>query len=147
MQARSRSEWPRDLDRLRERFEAWRGRRDRERRIPPALWRAAVKLARAHGISAVSRAVRVDYYSLKRRLEADRRPTRADNGAHGSARGRSAGPGDGRFVELPVPVMPGVPPCVLELEDRRGGRLRLEVHGLDVDDAAKLVQSVWNRRR
>jgi hypothetical protein len=43
--------------------------------------------------------------------------------------------------------MPGVSPCVLEIEDRRGGRLRLELHGLDVEDAARLVQSVWNRRR
>ena len=111
------------------------------------MWMAAVKLARTHGVSVVSRAVRVDYYSLKRRLDADQRPTGASNGAHDSARGRSVGHGDGRFVELPVPVMPGVSPCVLELEDRRGRRLRLEVHGLDVEDAAKLVRSVWNRRR
>jgi len=121
MPTRVDAQWPRDLDRLRHRIEAWRRQPDRERRIPNALWAAAVKLARTHGVSVVSRAARLDYYSLKKRLEA----------------GQTKSPRDGdRFIELPMAVMTEASPCVLELEDRGGRRLRVSVHGLDVEDVA-----------
>jgi hypothetical protein len=102
-----------------------------------------VKLARTHGISMVARAVRVDYYALGKRFEGGVKHVRVRNGASAAevARARSAG-----FVELPVPVVAGPAPCVLEIEDRRGERLRLEVHGLGVEDLTELVGSVWSRR-
>jgi hypothetical protein len=36
--------------------------------MPRALWSAAVDLAETHGVGAISRWLRLDYYSLKRRV-------------------------------------------------------------------------------
>jgi hypothetical protein len=91
----------------------------------------------------VSRAVGVDYYSLQKQVEGAKR-SRARSGASSAATARAAGPG---FVELPVPVVAGASPCVVEIEDRRGERLRLELHGLGAEDLTNLVRSVWRRGR
>ena len=44
-------ELPGELVRARGRFAAWRARRQPGERIPPSLWRLAVRLAKAHGLS------------------------------------------------------------------------------------------------
>lgn len=144
MHAGSSTEWPREIDRLRRRFEAWRRQRDRGRRIPQALWVAAVSLARRYGVSTISRAVRVDYYSLKKRLEAALKPSGSRAAAAATVATTAV---TGGFVEIPVPVVAGASPCVLELEDRHGGRLRLELRGLDAEALTALVRSVWSARR
>ena len=139
------TEWPREIDRLRRRFAAWRSRRDRVTRIPQSLWAAAVELARTHGVSPISRAVRVDYYALKKRLDAAGKASRSRDRSPAQSPVRAAGSG---FVEIPVPVISGgSPPCVLEVQDRRGVRLRLELRGLDARDLSELVRSVWSKRR
>jgi len=38
-------------------------------RMPEALWKAAARLARAHGLSPVAKALGLDYYSLKKRTD------------------------------------------------------------------------------
>jgi hypothetical protein len=43
--------------------------------------------------------------------------------------------------------MPAPPACVLEVEDGRGARLRLELHGHGAGELADVVRSVWNERR
>ena len=79
-----------ELEQTRRRIAAWRGTRTQKPGIrsamPAALWAAAVLLAQQHGLSPTARALRVNYLTLKKRLEATgagRRPT---------------GPGHGRFV-------------------------------------------------
>lgn len=57
---------PAPLERVRGRFERWRRA---EARIPKALWGAAVKAAGRYGIHRTARALGVDYYTLKRRVE------------------------------------------------------------------------------
>jgi hypothetical protein len=37
--------------------------------MPPALWDAAVSLARTHGVYAIARVLRVSYGTLKQRVE------------------------------------------------------------------------------
>ena len=59
-----------ELKEVQERLEAWRGKRRRCRRLPEPMWDSAVGLARTHGINRVARALRLDYYRLKRRVEA-----------------------------------------------------------------------------
>jgi len=58
--------------------------------MPPALWEAAVSLARTHGIYAIARALRVSYETLKRRVEQP---------PGGGSLGRQEAPD---FVEIPV---------------------------------------------
>ena len=63
--------------------------------MPAALWAAAVVLARQHGLSPTARALRVNYLTLKKRLDATgagRRPT---------------GQGRGRFVPRPGKTLDG----------------------------------------
>jgi len=59
-----------DLRRLVGRFRRWRGARSRGERIPEALWASATDLAREEGVSPVARALVLDYYRLKERVEA-----------------------------------------------------------------------------
>ena len=56
---------------LRRRLEGWRRTRTHARSpIPKALWAGAVAVARAHGLYHTSRALRLDYATLKRHVEA-----------------------------------------------------------------------------
>src|SRR5476651_508392 len=65
-----RDEIPPVLARAQARFRDWRGQRTIGCRIPEPLWRLAVKLAIAHGACRTASALGLDYYSLKKRLEA-----------------------------------------------------------------------------
>lgn len=53
---------------LAERIEHWRRTRTKRGPMPQALWSAAADLARTHGVGAIARWLRLDYYSLKRRV-------------------------------------------------------------------------------
>ena len=56
---------------LRRRLEGWRRTRTHARSpIPKALWAGAVAVARSHGLYQTSRALRLDYATLKRHVEA-----------------------------------------------------------------------------
>src|SRR5437764_13501731 len=60
---------------LARRLRAWRATPRRGQRIPEDLWRAATRLARTHGVSAISSALKLGYYELQRRLRASSAPT------------------------------------------------------------------------
>ena len=66
-----RRELPEDLLRGRSRFQAFRrGRRKAASRIPPSLWRLAVRLVSTHGISGTATALGLNYHRLKKQVEA-----------------------------------------------------------------------------
>ena len=135
MSTRSTALWPGDVRPVRREFEQWRRSRAQGTRIPEALWRAAVALAQRHGVSKTSLALRLDYYSLKERLETTtrQRPVRERT--------------EGRFIEIPLRAVAGGPACVLEVEDRRGAKLRMELQGMGAPELAGLVRSVWSEPR
>jgi hypothetical protein len=58
------------LERVQERFELWRKTRKRCSPIPEMLWASAVGLVGEHGLHRTARALRLNYYSLKKRLPA-----------------------------------------------------------------------------
>ena len=103
-------------------------------RIPDSLWAAAAKAARTHGVHRISKALRLDYYALKKRSE----------------QGVSAVPNPDEsfaapaFVELsPVPAV-GHCECTLELEDTAGAKMRVHLKGIATPDLAALSRSFWN---
>jgi hypothetical protein len=53
----------RQFNRISERLEQWRKTRKHRARIPERLWKAAVRVARKHGLHRTARALRLDYYS------------------------------------------------------------------------------------
>ena len=69
MHRRKRRDIPRPLARGRKRFQAWRRTRKAGTRIPERLWALAVKRADAHGLNRTASVLRLDYYSLKKRVE------------------------------------------------------------------------------
>jgi hypothetical protein len=116
------------LERARRALEAWRSEGRAGRRIPEALWGAVVEAARVHGVSRTSRALGVGYRELKRRFEAKPHTPPA-------------------FAELAVPAWAPVAECVLEREDGRGGRVRVELRGAGLASAASLARALWGAGR
>lgn len=114
------------------RFERWRRSRPRGERIPSALWRSALDLARSHGVSKTSQALHLDYYALQRRLAEI--PVAAPQ------------PAAQQFVELALPSAPAPSPhCRLEILDPEGGAVRLELAGWSAQDLAAFVRRIAGR--
>jgi len=126
MRSRQRAEVPASLSRLGQRFAVWRKARAPGERIPDSLWQAAVKMAAKYGLNRTARALKLDYYSLKKRVD------RADGPASSST-----------FVELPSsPLISNE--CVIEWEDAAGARMRVHVKGQNLPDVLALSRSFWN---
>ncbi len=60
---------PARLERLQQRFEHSRRTGKARSHIPSRLWAAAVTMATTYGVNRTARALRLDYYSLKKRVE------------------------------------------------------------------------------
>lgn len=123
--------WVEKFEQVDQRFKRWRSTRMRGTPIPEALWASAVGLAREQGLNKTARALRLDYYDLKKRLEC----------AAGPACARHAPP---TFVELMAPRAAGVCECILELENARGAKMRIALKGSDSADLTQLSSVFWN---
>jgi hypothetical protein len=93
-----------------------------------------VPLARAHGLSAVARALRVNYTGLRDHVFADSVATPV---------GVVDPPG---FVEFPI--VPGLvgPPTVIELEDRLGLKLTVRLAQGQSTETLALARELWSGR-
>jgi hypothetical protein len=128
MGGRKRHAMPPVLARAQVRFRDWRRHRIIGARIPASLWTLAVKLASAQGVCRTASALGLDYYSLKKRLEAADGRQQANEPA---------------FVELPASLAVGKQ-CTFELDDGAGATLRVQLVGYDAADVAALSCSLWN---
>ena len=119
---------------VRSQFEDWRRSRTRGTPIPEDLWQGAVEAAQEHSVSKAARVLRLDYYRLKKRLEAAPDLSRPE-------------PVDGRgFLEIPL-CAPSAPECVLEIEDAQGARLRVELKGPAAAEMETLARALWSVAR
>jgi hypothetical protein len=135
MKSRRALQTPGPFSRIRVDLERWRRWRPPGERIPSRLWSTAVELAREHGVSRTSSALRLDYYALKGRLEelAKASPPLTRRTRVVSEPRRRVESGHG-FVEvfplsLPNPSVTSVADCAILVEDARGTRLRVELRG------------------
>ena len=125
--------------RARDRFVAWRRTRKPKSRIPEPLWSLAVKLVAAHRLHRVASTLKLDYYSLKKRVET----------AAGSREKN-----DAPFLELPAvgsvsagSVSAGaVPECVIEVEEG-AVRWRVQLTGYSAADIAVVGRGVRDSQR
>jgi len=125
-----------ELKQARQQLEVWRKTRQRGERIPERLWTSLVALARAHGVSPVSQALRLDYYALKRRV-LGLEPVR-------KSRFRAVAP----FVELPLLGQPArSPKCTVELAKDTGATLTIRWEGQMAVDLIGLAESFWRGGR
>ena len=124
-----------DIGEVCRRLEAWRKTRRGGERIPARLWAAAAALARAHGVSAMSRTLALDYWGLKRRAEATQPPRRPP---------LEPPPG---FVEVPIVGTPGqAPSCTVELDGGAGARMTIRWEGQPGLELVGLAEAFWRRR-
>ncbi len=124
-----RREVPAGLVRARDRFAAWRRTRKPKSRIPEPLWTLAVKLVAAQGLHRTASALKLDYYSLKNRVEAAEGPREKN---------------DAPFLELPS-TQASVAECVIELEQGTV-RWRVQLKGYSAADIAVVGRSVREAR-
>lgn len=118
-----------DIEDLRRRLEEWRSTRPRRARLPEPLWSEAVALARTQGLAPTARALRLDYGSLKKRLQ------------RLAADAPGAPPA---FVELIAPTAANLSACVVELEGPRGGRMRIQFRAAPPPaDLVALSRILW----
>ena len=128
MGTRQRSELPNDLAQARSRLQAWREQRQGARRIPQPLWDLAVRLVSQHGLSRTATALGLDYYSLKKRVE---------------AAGQQLSSSCPTFVELPAPVVVGKQ-ALFELDNGAGATMRVQLLGYDAADVEALARHFWD---
>ena len=69
MNARKTRALPVSLENVQRRFTEWRRTHRARSPLASSLWVAAVKMAGKYGLNCTARALRVDYYSLKKRME------------------------------------------------------------------------------
>jgi len=120
------------LEVVHRRFESWRRMRSQRSAVPDALWRAAVDVAEEIGVSRTARILRLDYYTLKMRVEGSRETVSAPEAA--------------QFVELMGPTTHGCAECSFELEDSSGARMRMDLKGAALPDLVALSRSFWGSR-
>jgi len=95
MRSRATSVVGKDAVQVREQLNQWRQDHIGRGRIPEVLWAEATRLAREHGLHKTARLLGLDYYGLKKRLQADSAPAMES-------------PSNPGFVELP-PAYPSAP--------------------------------------
>jgi hypothetical protein len=103
--------------------------------MPEELWRAAAELTKSHGISAVARALGLNYGNLKRRVCGSQR---------GAQRALGAQP---LFVEIERAPAVLEPRCVFEIEDRCGLRMAIRFEGQSPAELAALGGALWKACR
>ena len=121
---------PSRLKAVRQELERWRRTRRKRSPIPEALWESATELAQEHGTSKVAQALRLNYYDLKKRVDASTALTvMASSPA---------------FVEVDAPCgFPGGG-CQVALESPGGRRMSIQVRGPQAGvDVAALCEAFW----
>jgi len=111
-------------------FRSWRLVRKKGARIPARLWEEARGLHPRHSIYAISRALRLDYVDVRKRIGANK-------GRGWEARGRQPGPV--RFVTLPAVAGPLIGECRIVSADSAEGGLRAELRNVGARELAALI--------
>lgn len=112
---------------LQRQLEEFRSTHAPRSRIPDALWRKAAELAGQHGLYVVAHSLHLDYAGLKRRVA-------EFTGIEDSKQSGSPG-----FMEL-IATHAAAAECVIELESRRGGQVRIQWKGAGAPDWASLFR-------
>jgi len=139
MGRRARQAGPAGIDDVCHRIEEWRRTRVKRSPMPKELWAAAVGVAADEGVYATARRLRVNYESLKARM--DRGP------APGAA--VVSGTAAPSFIEL-KPMTPaglGATAPVIELSNAAGEKLTFRFESGAVVDVMSLADAFWSRSR
>ena len=118
------------LEQLRERLEDFRRGHAGRRRLPGELWSEAANVARQCGLYRTAKALRLSYYSLKRHVRGD--------GVKPGKLARAP-----KFVELRPLSAAAMAECSVELENGRGGKIKIQLNGGAVGELSNLARLFW----
>lgn len=121
------------IEELRCQIDSWRKTRISRQNVPEPFWNAAVELARIGGINPVAAVLGLNYYRLKRRVEAGQNAITETKAVS--------------FVELQVNPVAHSLECTAELTNRRGATMRLRLVGAGAAELVALVQAFWQEPR
>jgi hypothetical protein len=116
------------LELVRHELDTWRANRSKRSAVPEPLWSLAVELARTEGVNAIARALRLNYYGLKRRM---------GQSTPGAVPEKRSG-----FVELQVSGPVRSIGCTVRME-RPGAKMTLEMAVAGVAELEGLAQMFW----
>lgn len=119
--AHNKTAIPDELLQLSQQLETWRSAHPPRSRLPETMWSAAADMAQRHGLHCTSKALRLDYTRLKKRL----------------AGGAADSPTPASFLELLTSPAAQPVECVVEVESNRG-RMRVAMKGVTPDWAGLL---------
>jgi len=124
-----------DLLKLRRQLDSWRQSQPGRARVPAEVWELAAALARTHGISRVSRTLRLSFYKLRRRIQP-------------AAALPSSAPAPSGFIELASVTGLGLSggACVIELCDGDRSRMTIRLSG-EGPALLGLAEAFWRRER
>ena len=115
------------------RFDAWRENRT-TRRIPAELWALAARLGARFGVSRTARSLRVDYYALKKRIDAAAPPEESETVSAPA------------FVEILAEPSSAPPECRVVFEVAGGATMRIEARGSSRLDLVELSRLFLEQR-
>ena len=119
----------RQVEKARKKFVAWRRSRKSRSRIPEQLGASAVVAAREVGVNQACKALRLDYYALKKRVAAPAEvPSREAS--------RS-------FVEFDSGVPSLFTEWAVEMDNGSGARMRVAARSVDGPDVVALSRTFF----
>jgi len=124
-----------DIEQVRRRLREWRLSRRDGARIPEALWISAVGLAKKYRPARIAHELGLDYDGLRRRLKIAQQHSPSEPQTQ---------PG---FIEL-LPIAPSSQcVCSIEMQDRRGAKMKLELKGASAGEVAAVSRALWSVER
>ena len=129
MERREARDLEQELSGLRARIDEWRQSPNRPLRMPEPLWRAAGRAARIHGLNPVAKALGLDYYNLKKRVDSFKAPPA----------------GKPAFIELGVGPPPASDSWRVEMEAPGGAKMTIELSDPRQLDLTALARAFWRK--
>lgn len=124
------------LSRLAARFEEWRSMPKRSKKIPQELWQAAVDLSKEYSINQISKALRLSYTDLKKRVESENKENLPLIKTQPNM----------KFVELDLEKPVSISEYTVEMEDGSGAKMRIHLRGRTDLDLYELGRTFWNKK-
>jgi hypothetical protein len=124
------------LARLSARIEAWRNDPQKPKRMPEALWQAAAELSKHSSVGHISKALRLDYTALKKRVQGQTQKNLPAVKAQQPP----------KFIELGIEKKSAMPEFTIEMEDGNGAKMEIHLRGATNLDLYELSRAFWGKQ-